>query len=802
MNTAQIPAAPQDLAVIPKPYRTIHAPPLEKELSIGDLLNVISRRWAIVVGTVALFLAAATLICVFSTRRYLATAEIQVQKESSSQLGLETPSGDTGAYSDSVQDNITLQTQASIIESDSLALKVIHDLDLIRSPDFKATFSPVGWVLGLISPTGPSDSQLGPSSRADLGLSPRQRMRVLGVFARNLKVKPIAGTRLIDISYLSSSPRLAAEVVNRLVQGLSDYNFETRHAATARTADYLAGQLADLRKQSEEMQAKLARAQRDSGVLSLGGVDAQGREQVYSSILDKLQQATTAYTQAQSNRIAKDAVYQAAKTGDPEAISSLSGSTALVSSGSDSALSLIQNLRMQQATLKSQLAELAAKFGPAYPKLAEMQQQLDALNSSVATEVHRLADRARNDAGVARNVEQNARKVYLDLRTQADTLGDKTTAYTILRQEADQSRTLYETLFKQLKQAGVLADFRVSNISVVDPARVPASPAKPNVPLYLAAALAGGLFFGACGALLRDTLDNKIHGLSELEAQLGEVPLGVLPYHEGRSRRYRPARLVPRTPQREDLSLEPGSPTLLINEHAELISLTDSWSAYVEGIRALRTSILLSRGGSPPKVILITSSVAGEGKSMLSINLAALLAQQDKRVLLVDGDLRRPMLHRKLNLPNQDGLSAFLTGTSGVEDPAGVGVVAQEIPNLTILTAGNTPPFPAELLGSLKMRQSLDLWRQHFDFIVIDAAPILPVTDSVVLSSMADFTLLIARHDITERQSLDRSYRILQTQLERGKIGVVLNAVRRDSSTYYQYYGYKDSVYYGNRSNA
>src|SRR5206468_295438 len=192
-----------------------------------------------------------------------------------------------------------------------------------------------------------------------------------------------------------------------------------RHNATARTAHYLTTQLADLRKQSEELQAKLVHAQRDSGVLSLGGVDAQGREQVYSAVLDKLQQATAAYTQAQSNLIAKEAVYQAAKTGDPEAISSLSGGTMFSGSG-DGALGLVQSLRMQQATLQGQIAEASAKFGPAFPKLAEMRQHLEALNASIAAEVARVAERARNDAEVARGVEQSTHKIYLTLKAQAD----------------------------------------------------------------------------------------------------------------------------------------------------------------------------------------------------------------------------------------------------------------------------------------------------------------------------------------------------------------------------------------------
>jgi polysaccharide biosynthesis transport protein len=669
----------------------------------------------------------------------------------------------------------------------------------------------------MLSPAGPSDAQLGPASEADLGLSPRERMNVLAVFRKNLKVKPVAGTRLIDISYLSSSPRIAAEVVNHLAQGLSDYNFETRHDATARTAHYLTGQLADLRRESEEQQARVARAQRDSGVLSLGGVDAQGREQVYSSVLDKLQQATTTYTQAQSNRIAKEAIYQVAKTGDPEAISSLSAG-AMFSANGDNGLALLQSLRMQQATMQGQIAEASAKFGPAFPKLAEMRQHLDALNASIATEVARVADRAKNDAEVARGVEDNSRKVYLDLKGQADALNDKTIAYAILRQEADQSRNLYDTLFRQLKQAGVLADFRVGNISIVDPARIPAKPAKPNVPLYLAASLFGGLLFGCCGALLRDTLDNKIQNLPELEAQLGQTPLGILPYYKESARTLRSAtpaaralesaasfvtsNLVARSPMRETLPQmheeEQVEASFAAHEgYVRLAALHEPQSAYVEALRALRTSLLLSRGGAPPQVILVTSSVAAEGKSTLSSNFAILLAQQGKRVLLVDADLRRPTLHRCLNVQDVDGLSSLLTGHSQAGDPVSVATPIAEVPGLYVLPAGPVPPFPAELLSSDQMHEAIDAWRQHFDFIVIDGSPVLPVTDSVVLSSMADFTLLVARYQLTQRQSLDRGYRLLQSKTEHHKLGIVLNAVRRTSSSYYQYYGYNNATYYG-----
>jgi capsular exopolysaccharide synthesis family protein len=711
-------------------------------------------------------------VCISTTREYTATAELQVQKEQGSQLGLDDNSSGEGSTSDALQDNISLQTQANILQSDSLALKVIHDLDLTSKPDFQPHFSLTGWALGLIAPKGPSDAQLGPSTETDLGLSPRQRIGVLAVFRHNLKVKPVAGTRLVDISYTSSDPRLAAEVVNRLAGGLSDYNFETRHDATARTARYLTSQLNELRQQSENLEAKVAVAQRESGIVSLGGVDSQGRQQVYSSVLDKLQQATAAYSQAQSNRFAKEAVYRAAQTGDPDMISSLNGSAVFSTAGGDGALALIQSLRMQQATLQGQIAEYSAKFGPAYPKLEEARKRSAEYDATIRAEVQRIAERARKDLDVAKGVEESTRQIYADLKAKADTLNDKAITYTILHQEADQSRSLYDTLFKQLKQAGILADFRISNISIVDPARVPANPTKPNIPLSLLGSIVAGLFLGGCGALLADLLDNKIHDIPDLEAYLGETPLGILPYHK------------------TAVSRDPN------NRAKQSAVITQPHGPYTEALRALRTSLMLSRVGSAPKVILITSAVSGEGKSMLSINLAGLLAQQRGcRVLLLEGDLRRPVLSRRLNVKGPIGLSTVLSSENSLEMASVAAVPVGGTDNLYFVPAGPIAPYPAELLGSQQMVDVLTAWREKFDFIIIDGAPVLPITDSVLLSRYADLTLVVARYNMTPRQSLDRTCRVLNNQ--GAKVGVVLNAVERSGDSYYQYFGYRNSEYYG-----
>jgi succinoglycan biosynthesis transport protein ExoP len=782
-----------DVAITPALIAGTTVPLLpRREMTIQDLGGLLSRRRGIVLGAFMFTIAVAAVLFATSTRLYKGTAEIQVQKEDADALSLDTMMGPE-SQSDAVDSNVTLQTQAQILQSDSLALQVVKQLNLENSPDFRGHFNPIGWVMGLAAPKGVPDPVNVPLEQA-----PGRRARAIKIFESRLKVKPLSGTRLIDIEFLSTDPHTAAAVVNQLVHDLIDYNFQTRHNATREASEWLRNQLDDLRAHNDELQAKVVDLQRESGVFSFGQTDTQGHEQVFTPALDRLQQATAQLEQAQSARIMKGALYQAVKSGNPELISGLAGNGMLsgASAGVTGSLTLLQSLRSEEAQTQANLNQLSAKFGPGYPKLAELQSSLDSTQKSIREEAARVAGRVRNDYEVAQQVEDKDRTVYLDEKAKAEQLNDKTVEYQVAQQEATRGRALYENLVARMKEADVVAGMRTSNITLVDPARAPSRPAKPSLFMYVAASIAGGLLFGICGALLRDATDTRIQEIGEMELLFAEASIGMLPFHDAKTERKRLAGA--RTPVLATAFASPldsPSPSLIASNAT--VAAAEPRAAYTEALRVLCTS-LMQRSNTRPRgqVILVTSSVSGEGKSMLSSNLAIVCAQRGKNVLLVDGDLRTPVLHHELGLDSNRGLSSLLSIESNEVAVLAPQVPFERIPSLSVLPAGPLPAYPAELLASDRMGDLMHLWRRHYDYIIVDAAPILPVTDSALLSQHADVTLVVARHNVTDRRSVERACQILRSQGVR-QLGMVLNGVKTSGLAHYRYYGYKQMSYSG-----
>jgi capsular exopolysaccharide synthesis family protein len=728
----------------------------EHDPTLRDLLRIFDRRRNVLLWTAGTIFLLSVCACVFTTRRYTASTEIELQKSSSGGLDIESMMGAaTGGESDSFSDDLDLQTQSSILQSDELSLKVIKDLQLEQNADFRPHFSPVGFVLSFVTPAGPQDP-IG----ADLADSPIRRQSVLAIFAKNLKVKVVAGTRLLEVDYSNTDPKVAASVTNHLVQALIDYTFQTKFEATSEASGWLEGQLGDLRKQSEDLQSKVVSMQKDTGLYGVGGADLQGKPLVYSPVIDSLQQTTAELRQAEVNRVMKGAVYEVVKTGNGELISELSGTSigGSTSQGVQNSLALVQTLRAQEATLQTQVGQDAAAFGAAYPKLIEERAALKRVQELLQSEIERMATRAKNDYEIAQKTEDGARKDYEAQTQAAEKLNDKTIAYAILEKEATQSQDLYQDLLKRLKEAGILEGLHSSNITIVSKASPPATPSKPEVRLYLVLGIGLGVFFGCTAALLVEAVDNRVQGIEEIEG-MGLALFGILPQFETSG----------------------GSSGITL--------IDEPYSVFSEALRSFRSTMFISRSGAPPQVLLVTSSSAGEGKSTISLNLAAEIAHQNKRVLLLETDMRRPVLGKRITMSTRGGLSTLLANPDQSFDAQ----PSELQPNLYVMPGGPVPPFPSELLASQRMSDLLLAWRKQFDFIVIDSPPILPVADVRALVPLTDAVVLVARTGRTSRVALRRSYGILlQHVKDEGVpvIGTVLNAMSLHSAGYYGYYSY------------
>jgi capsular exopolysaccharide synthesis family protein len=355
----------------------------------------------------------------------------------------------------------------------------------------------------------------------------------------------------------------------------------------------------------------------------------------------------------------------------------------------------------------------------------------------------------------------------------ANKLNENAIEYSLLKRDVETNRQLYEGLLQKLKEASVSAGLKSSNIRVVDVARVPLGPARPDKRRNILLALAMGLLGGVVLAFLLEAVDNTVRTPEQAQALSNLPALGIIPASQAAMLRSRSQRLL----------LAKNSTS---RETVELVTYRRPKSDISESYRALRTAILLSASGSPPRVMLITSALPQEGKTTTSINTAVTLAQKGARVLLADADLRRPSIHKVFNIKPKVGLSTVLTGSSKLENTI---THVPQLPNLFLLPAGPPPPHPAELLGSNLMKQLIAQWREEYDHVIFDTPPALSVTDSILLSVDMDAVVLVIRSGNTTKAALRRTRELLG-QVNAKVLGVVVNAVDVDSPDYYHYYYY------------
>jgi succinoglycan biosynthesis transport protein ExoP len=710
---------------------------------------LIKSKW-VVIASVLLVVGVVTISTLRTTPIYEAVGSIAINKMDPVTFNLKDSSSSVDYY-----DPADMDTEVRILKSDLLALQVIRQLNLDKPSEFAAKSK---------SPSSPleltTDAMQPDSARTSA---------VLAGFKGSLQVSLVPNTRIIEIRYRSPDKNLAARVVNTLANTYVEQNFKTRFESTMQASDWLSKQLVDLQIKVETSQEKLVKYQKEHEIL---GIDE--KQNITTAKLDELNRELTA---AESARMEKESIYHLVQAGDSDSIAAAANVDG-TARGSSANSTLLEKLREQQADLKIQVAQLSTQFGPSYPKLAQLNSQLKEVDAQIQSEMRKVAARLRGDYLAALQRETMLRGALEKQKQEANKLNESAIEYSLLKRDVDANRTLSEGLLEKLKEAGVTAGLRSNNFRIVDVARVPTAPSGPNVLRNLALALALGLSTGIGLAFLLESMDNTVRTPEQAQTvsalpSLGMIPLGSRSTREGAGR--------------EKLALASSK------EAVELVTKSRPRSQMAESYRALRTSLLLTFAGGPPKVILITSALPEEGKTTTSVNSAIVLAQKGTRVLLIDADLRRPSIHKTLGMGPKLGLSNVLTGTATL--PQAI-IPSTILPELFILPAGTPPPNPAELLASAKMKNILEELRKQYDHIVIDSPPTLSVTDAVVMSTDADAVVLVIRSGHTTKPALRRARDILM-QVNARVCGVLVNAVDLNSPDYYYHYEYQGKYGHG-----
>lgn len=629
-----------------------------------------------------------------------------------------------------------LQTQVRILQSDDLAMQTVRALRLQDRPEFRVR---------------PAEAQ----SMAPF--SPAEEMQLIGRFRAGLGVQLIRSSRLVELKFASADPKLAADVVNALADTYIESNFRKKYESTVQASEWMAGQLKELRMKMEKSHGALVGYERSNQIYSLN----EGQ----NVTVQKLGELSRELTLAQSERFARESQWRLVQSRRIDDLPAVAQNA------------FVQTLQQRQSELKDQYAETRATFGPKYPRVQQLERQLAEVQSQLDAEKQKVANRIESEYQAAVQRESLLRGAVEGQKTEANVMNARLVEYNLLKREYETNQQLYENLLQRLKEAGISAGLRSNNVHVIDRGRPPLAPVRPRKALNVMVSLLVGFVLGCVLALFSEYLDNSVKTPEEVEQLVGLPALGIIPAVSS---------VNGRAAQRALPGPESTAST------SDLATMVQPQSVVSEAYRALRTSILLSTSKHPPQVILITSGQPREGKTTTALNLAITLAQRGDRVVLIDSDLRRPRVHRAFQMSNQAGLSSYLAGAAPLDQ---IPRAVPRIPNLFVITAGPTPPNPAELLSSEPVSTLFEELRRQFDFVVLDSPPAITVADAMILAAHADGVILVAHGGVTTRDSLRHARKLLAGSNAR-MLGVVLNNVDMRSADYKYYYSYYYGDYY------
>jgi len=722
----------------------------QTEVHLSEYWAILVKRRRLILQCVGVALVIALVAAALSKSEYEASAVLNVEREKGTLLDVSTIE-QAGGY-----DPEYLPTQMRLMKSREVAERVAQKLNLAADP----VFSPRKG--GVVARAGAEGED---SARASLS---RAAARV----QRSIAATPIRGTNLVELTCVAPSPDLAARIANAVADAYIEWSLEAKFRIVNQASQFLSAQAEQLKSELDEKEKELLAYGREKDIIS---VDPKT-----NVTLQKLETLNRDYAAAVGERIAKESKYYETRNASPEAVA------ASASSG------LVPQLQNDLAKLERDYAEKLNLFKPEWPAMQQLKIQIDKdrqrLASVIEESVAKAREAARTEYTTAQRREESLREVLQSQKSEAMNLNTNAVEYNNLKIEVETKRTLLDSILRKQAETEVMSRLkgeRVSNIRVVDKALPPGGRSSPSYRRNILLGLVAGGAFGVGLAFFLSYLDRSLYTTEQVEQTIGLPALGVIPASRTLSRG---ETLGFRRTAKDEAAGGDGS-------SIEMLPHREPRSQVAESYRSFRTALLLSRAGGLRSVV-VTSCFPGEGKTSTAVNLAIVLTQLGKRVLLVDADLHRPRLHEVFRLSNKVGLVSILA--EGAEPS--LAILKTGISGVFLVPAGPTSPNPSGLLSSEGMTKFLELAQMNFDYVIVDTPPIFPVSDVLVFAQQTDGVVLCVQAGKTPREQVIRA----RDRIHRSRalaLGVVLNNLDLSSVGYpyasdyrFNYYGEKPAT--------
>ncbi|HSK80963.1 MAG TPA: polysaccharide biosynthesis tyrosine autokinase [Thermoanaerobaculia bacterium] len=748
-------------------------PEPEMDLNLAEYWGMVRRHWKLVAATCLVGLAAASIHYAITPPQYAASATIQIERRSLTPVG-----SAQNPWYENWWNMEFYPTQYELLQSRGLAERVVRNLDLMEDSELNPGAG------------ARKDSATRPSAEDDEAVLGLLADRIRG----GLAVEPVRNTQLVRLTYRSNKPDFAAKIANGFAEAFIDMGVEDRYATAGKASTFIATQIEALKEEIQDKENQLQAFSRKSDMVPL--------ESNSSVTLQRLEAININYIESKKLRIEKESTYRELMLTPKEAIADTL------------AAGVVGGLRSDQIRLEREYETKLKTYKPDWPEMLTLKAEIEKGQEHLDGVITEMVEKARGGAYAAYQTALRQEQALLSelerMKTEAIDQNSSSVEFTNLKVEVETRRDLLDELLRKQSETEVavrLQDTRESNVRIIDQALVPGGPSAPSLRKDLTYGLLLGLLLGVGGALLIEFLDRTVKSAEEIERRLGLPPLATIQdiveagklYGAGYGYGYgadpaegksgpikRAARATARLERKKASSPDQAA-------QIELVPHERPRTLISEAYRSLRTALLLS-SAREIKLIAVTSAMAGEGKTATAANLAVVLAQLGRQVLIVDCDLRKPRLHQVFHVSNRFGLVNQLTSAA---DPDAV-FLPTEVPNLWVTPSGPIPPNPSELLASDRMREWLKTARARFDYVVVDTPPALAVTDATLVGMLVDGVVLTLRSGKVTRDEA----RLCRDKLRQAGIkilGAVLNRHRPLQGglgkrySYYESYGAEQS---------